>query len=464
MSEVTNRALRGGVRAVVGVVVIGLAATFAVLVGAGPLPAVERAPVSLTVDAQHGAARPFVCSGAFAELGADSSRPSVAIPGGEARVTTSGDFSRVTELGREEAGGSAPEVQWVAAGEPFAAAQSQEVVTASLKGTVASSCVEPANEQWLVGGATIVGSSTTLVLGNPAPVPATVQLALYDEKGAIDSAAITGVLVPANSQRVVSMNGYAPGRNSLVVRVESTGAAVSASLGIGAVTGLQPIAVDTVTRQLAPNTSLIVPGVANLGDDHHGPGDAGKLDEFPVIVRALSTTGEPGTAKVTALLSDGSQEDLGSFELEGHLVADMPVAHWPEGANAAIITSTVPIVGGVLGQAAGAEDHDYAWFSPAPPLPVDTDVAVAAVEGGQLVLANPDADDAEITLSSAVGQDQHLTVPAGAAIAVLVSDDASMRSSVPIYAAVRLTGDGTLAGYPVLAEPERESELTVYPR
>lgn len=463
MSEASNRALRGGLRALTGVVIVGVAATSAVLVGAADLPVIERPPVAVTVDAQHGAERPFVCSGAFAELGADSAQPSVSIPRGDAVVSTAGEPSRTTELEREESGGTPPEVQWVPAGVPFAASQSQQVVTDDLKGVVASSCAEPANEQWLVGGATTIGVSTTLTVGNPSQVPATVHLSVYDENGEVDSALTTGVLVPAGSQRVVSLNGYAPSRERLAVRVESTGATVTASMGIGHVKGLIPFAVDTVTRQLAAGTTLVVPGVTTLSDAPKGPNDTGDADEFPVVVRALSPSGESGTATVRALLSDGGSEELGSLDLDGSSVSEMPVTIWPENANAVVIDSTVPIVGSVLAQSVNEQAHDYAWFAPAQELPAGAEAAVAGVDGGQLVLANPGSESAEVVLAGAGVSDVRATVPAGAAIAMLAPSDARITSSVPIHAAIRVTSGG-VAGYPVLAEPERASELTVYPR
>ncbi len=464
MSEASNRAIRGSVRALAGVLIIGVAASLAVLIGATTLPTIERDPVALTVDARHGAERPFVCSGSFAELGADPSRPGVAIPAGTAIVATSGKLSQSSELERAESGGSAPEVERVPAGVSFAAAQSQQVVTDDLRGLVASSCAEPMNEQWLVGGATTVGVSTTVNIGNPAEVPATVQMTVYDENGQVDSAQTSGVLVPAGSERIVSLNGYAPGRELLAVKVDSTGAAVTATLGIGHVSGLQPVAVDTVTRQIAPRTTLVVAGVTNIGNDHHGAGDAGKLDQYPVVVRALSSTGEPGTATIRALLGDGSSEELGSITLSGEAVNEKIVDHWPENANAVVIESTVPIVAGVLAQASGDGAHDYAWFAPTPELSPNTEIAVAVVDNGQLVLANPGPTESRVVLSSFGVADQEYIVPAGASIAVRAPADSRLTSSTPIYAAVRVATSEDIAGYPVLAEPERASEITVFPR
>lgn len=481
-----QRALRGSVRALTGVIIVAVAATGAVFVGAAALPGIERQPVSLTVDTLQGAERQFVCPGSFAVLGADASRPSVALPVGVASLTLAGQATGQSELAREEPGGSNPVVLTVPAAAGFAAAQIQSVQTDTLRGLTAASCTEPANEQWLLGGATTLGTSTTLNLANPSAVPATVRLTIFDENGQVDSAQTSGVLVPAGSERIVSLNGYAPGRERIAVRVDSTGAAVTASLGVAAVSGLDPFAVDTVTSQLAGSTNLVVPGVTNLDDHVHGPGDTGEADSFPVMVRVLSTTGASGSATVRAVFADGTYEELGVIELDGSAVGEIVPVHWPEEAQGVMIDATVPVIGGVLGSANETADHDYAWFVPAPELDTDVTVNAAVVPGAELVLANPRSTDIEVRIAdlgpaasgdddaadaaaagsgaTAVAAERTVVVPAGAAVAVRVSSAVSITPVGPVYAAVRLAAGGNIAGYPVLGEPERQTSLTVYPR
>lgn len=462
MKQNTNRVLRGSARATTGVVILGVAAAAAVGLGTVALPAVERPPVAQTVDTLQGAERDVACAGAFAVLGADPARPSVALPTGEVTVTASGTAQAQTELAREEPGGSLPQVLSVPAGETFAAAQTQFVGTDTLRGLTASACAEPANEQWLVGGTTTLGVSTTVSLGNPSDVPATVQLSVYDENGMVDAQQTSGVLVPAGSDRIVSLNGYAPGREQLAVRVVSAGAAVTATLGVAHVTELTPFAVDTVSRQLAPSTTLVVPGVVNRSDHQHGPGDAGELDPYPVLIRVLAPGGESGTATVRALLPDGTSEDLGNIEYAGGAVAQLPIAHWPEEANAAMITSPDPLVGGVMGSVDTGTEHDYAWFAPAPLLAADA--AAAVVPGGELVLVNPGTDVAQVLISGGPGADERLTVPAGAAVVADAPAAARIASSAPIAAGVRMLSGSNLASYPVLELTTRASSITVYTR
>ena len=171
-----SRLLRGGARAAVGLIVVGVAASAVLLLNNATLPAVAREPLAITVDTTLDTARTLVCAGSFTELGADPSRPGVAIPTGAPAVTIAGKAEASTELTRVENGTGLPTVLTSPADVPLGAAQIQAVTTEVLRGTAASSCTEPVNEQWLLGGSTTLGVSTTLSLANPGKVPATVQI------------------------------------------------------------------------------------------------------------------------------------------------------------------------------------------------------------------------------------------------------------------------------------------------
>lgn len=466
MSEQSKRLLRGGARAATGVVIIGLSVGAAAVLGSDlvPIPSVERGVVSVTADANQNATFSLVCTGAFAELGADPSQPTASIPGGTSNVVVTGAPLEQLELSRELPAGSAPLAIEGSAGDKLAAAELQQVRTSTLQGTTASSCAEPAHEQWLVGGGTTLGQSSTLVIGNPAQVPATVQVSVFDHEGQIDSSRTTGVLVPAASQRIVSLNGYAPDRESIAVRIESTGAAVTAALGLSQTVDIRSFSVDSVTRQLAPANTLVIPGVTNFSSDEHATdGAAPNSDPFPVKVRVLSVK-EAGTASVRAVMRDGSSQSLGEIEFEEGAVIDLAVNSWPEAAQAVVIDSNVPIVGGVLGSADVPPLHDNAWFAPAPTLPSDTEIAAAVVLGGQLVLVNNGSGDATVTVDVEGAKQQQVNVPAGAAVPVDAGGQVWLTSSAPISAGVRVASGANLASYPVLAPIERRAAITVYPR
>lgn len=461
-----SRMLRGGARAATGLVVVAACAVAVVVLGTAPLPSVTRAPLAITVDTTQNASRSLVCAGSFAELGADTSRPGVAIPGGAPSVRVAGAATDSTELARSEGGAGLPGVFSAPVSEPLAAAQIQDVDTENLQGVVASACADPLNEQWLLGGATSAGISTTLSLGNPGSVPATVQIAVFDENGAVDAVQSAGVLVAPGTQQIVSLNGYAPDRERIAVRVVSTGAPVTASLGVGQVEGISPFAVSSVTRQIEPALRQVLPGIANESDHEHGPSDAGEGDEFPVVVRAFAPGGESGTARLRAVDRNGTSTDLGEIALIPDAVGEAQVASWPEGANALIVEADVPVLAAALGSSTENDQHDYEWFVPAPGIAAEDPVAVPLVSGGRLVVVNPGDAEAEVEIARAdgAGTPSTATIPGGAAVVVRAPGAAMLTSSVPVHAGVRYLGEGAIAGYPVLAPDPRDGELTVYTR
>lgn len=467
MSEQSKRYWRGGARAATGVVAIGVAVAVAVVLGTGivPVPAVERGVVSVEVDTSQNATYSLVCTGAFGELGADPSRPTDAVTSGTSQVIATGSEFTESELQREHADGTAPRVFESPAKQLVAAAETQTVATSTLQGLSASACAEPTHEQWLVGGATGLGQSATVVLGNPYEVPATVQITLYDQDGQTAASTTAGVLVPANSQRIVSLNGYLPNRDSLVARIDSTGAAVTAAMGVSQTVDIRSFAVDTVTRQLAPQTNLVFAGIINVSSHTH-TADEAVGDDFPVVVRVLAPGDDSGSATVTALMPDGTREELGTFEFEHGKVTEFEVLTWPETAQAIAVDSDTPIVGGVFSTVDIAPAHDYAWFSPAPTMPTHTEVPVSVVPGGQLVLVNPGTTAATVTLrpDDGVGDETVVEVPAGAAVTTEAREQSWMTTTAPISAGVRLLNGAFVASYPVLAPAEPATSLTVYPR
>lgn len=458
------RALQATLRAVVGLVIVAVAAGAVVLLGNAELPSVTRAPLAIKTDTTQNTERALVCAGSFAELGADSSRPGIAIPTNAPSVVLAGSASDTATLARAEGGEGLPQVFRAPTKDPLGAAQIQSVKTETLRGLTASACAEPLNEQWVLGGSTGLGVSSTLSLGNPGNVPATVQLTVFDENGKVAEGQTAGVLVSPGTEQTISLNGYAPDRERIAVRVVSTGAPVTASMGVAHVTGLDPYAVDTVTRQAEPATKLVVPGVTNVSDHKHGAGDVGEADLFSVLVRVLAPGGEIGTARVTAIDGKGGSFDLGEVPLAASGVGELTVEHWPETANAVVIEADVPILAGVMGSAKKNADHDYTWFVPAPTLEAKTSVAVPMVAGGKLVIANTGGADAEVKLVSAGGKPVSVKIPAGAAVVQNAKTNTILTSSKDVTAGVRITSGGDIAGYPVQAADARDGALLVYPR
>ena len=462
-----SRVLLGSARATTGLVIAGVAAVAALVVGNATLPVVTTDPLAITVDTEQASIRQVVCAGSFAELGADPDRPTVAIPTGSASVQAAGDAGERFELARDEAGSGGLPITQQAADGVIGAAQWQDVDSEKVRGRTASACAEPVNEQWIVGGSTAVGVSSTLSLGNPSEVPATVQIAVYAEDGQVESSQTTGVLVPPQSERTVSLNGYAPDRESLAVQVVSTGATVTASMGVGHTVDIRPYAADTVSRQLEPLNELVIPGPTTMSDhEAHHEGEHGLIDDNPVQVRLLAPGEEEGRATISALTESGEFIDLGHLDLNPDEAQSFIIETWPEDAQAVHVASTVPVVAGALGSAQEGSTHDYAWFAPAPEISANTPTAAPIVRGGQLILVNTGELTAEVSISGSDADDDPtvVEVAAGAAVIAKAPADAVLTSDEPIHAGVRVADDTEMAGYPVLPLTDRGAALTVYPR
>lgn len=460
-----KRALRGGLRAVTGLVVLGAAAAGTVLVTSATLPAVQNRPVAVTASTQADATRSIVCAGSFAELGANPVTPNAAVPTGTTTLTSVGTPSDTAKLEREVPGGTAPAVLRGPDTNPLGAAQSQTLETATLRGLAAAACVEPANEQWLVGGSTALGSNSVVTVGNPNEVPATVRFSLFDASGEVSSSQTVGVLVPAGAERTVALNGFAPGRDTLAVRVESTGASVTAALETSQTDQLSPKGVDIETRQLAPSTRLVIPGPTNIsGEDMHGDGDGGTSgDSSGMVVRALAPGADGGTATVRALRPKGAAVELGRIPLKPGTLGQLKVSKWPADATAVVIEADVPVVGGVYGTASAGGFADGGWFSPAPKISAETAVAVPVVADGQLVIANDGDTEATVSLGPVGGESTaKVTVPAGASVVANAPKNAQLVSDQPVSAGVRVLKGSGIAGYPILPAEVRARTITVF--
>lgn len=456
--------LRSSARALTGLGITAAAAAGAFALATFTPPNVVRDPRAIEVATTQAGERSVVCAGAFAELGADPSQPDVATPTGDATVITLGDGQLSTLGAREGSAGvaSGARVLSAAADQPIAAAQTQQLSSPTLSGLVSSTCVEAVNEQWLIGGGTGLGLTTTLSLGNASQVPATVQISVFDEAGEVDSLQTAGVIVAPGAQQTISLNGYAPNRARLAVRVTSTGAPVAATLGVAQVDGIVPMGASAVTRQLRPEKELVIPGLGNVADHNHEAiaTDTGPVDQFPVIVSALTPGAKEGVATVSAINAAGTETALGTMDLSPRKLATLSVSSWPDDATAAVIRADVPVFAGAQGASNSGSKHDFAWFTPSPVIAANVATAAPVAPGASLVIANTGSEAAEVKLS---GSSAHtVNVPAGAAVVVDAPGTVTLESSGPVHAATRVLGSAVISGYPVMPRADRSSPLTVY--
>ena len=479
-----------GILGILGVVVAG-ASIFAASVI--PLPHIGTGPTS-TVVSPVAASQQRICAGPALQLGDDTGlEATTAISIGKADVTsasTSGAPS-LENLDATENPTNTPPQRLLLAPPPagdepgaLAGSQSQRVNGAETAGFTASECVKPGSESWLVGGSTITGRTTLVSLNNPSKVNATVKLTIYSETGRVNAVGTDGIIVPPGGHRVFSLAGFAPGIESPVVHVESTGGQISAVLQQSIVRTLTPGGIDVVTASTDPASLTVIPGVVITGEsDVSAVSSLDGYSDLDGILRVLVPGDGPAEITVSALAENGSgTATSATFPVQGGIVTDLPLSEFADGtwtltvssdraAIATARTSTVTLTGaaatgadGPLPTTADVLATDFAWFVGAPTLVAQTLVSVAPGPSPIMHLVNTGSSDAVVTIDAIVGAGTTVTVLAGKALAVPVAAGASYRlgGTSTVRISVSYQDVGALAGFTV-SPPDRSSQsVTVF--
>ncbi|MDT0115748.1 DUF5719 family protein [Microbacterium sp. PRF11] len=449
-------------RVVAGAAVAGAAVVGTVVAIAAPWPQYRAEPVSIQATPAPGDTV-LACDGPVLALGrsadaanglsAAAAQQIVSGPAASEAETTALTGATGDSSGEAEALRAAPRDRVQT---PLAAAGSSTVVSDDLIGFSASACRPPLAESWLVGGATTTGANDLVVLANPGSVPATVQLSVYGAQGLSSPPSGQNIVVAAGQRRVVPLAGLLLGEESPVVRVESAGAPVHASLQASLTRLLLPGGSDQVAPLAEADTRLVMPGVQVLTT---GEGQAG------TVLRLLSPASDT-TASVTLTPVDAATAAPAPVEIP--LTAGLPTSYDLSGLAAGVYTVDVsagaPIVGATWSTTGFGEGADFAWYAPAPETTTGSVVAVAPGAGSSVVLAGGDADAAVTLTPVEGGTPVSTTVAAGTTVSVPV--DAAvyrLETSAPVRAAVTYSGDGALAAYPLWPADAAASALTILP-
>lgn len=501
-----QRGLLIGARIASGTVGTAAAALVIAAVAFLPLPTVGPPPRTVTVEPAP-ADQLRVCPGAAMRVGDETgqSTDSAFAIGG---ATTAGavltgelERSRLASADPAAASQAAPELLRAApaAGELVAGAQSQDVEAPGFRGFAAASCAEPSGSIWLVGGATTVGRSTFLLLSNPTDVPSRVSLEIFGEAGRVAAPGMSGIEVPANGQRVLSLAGFAPGVLSPIVHVAARGGRVVATLQHSIVRGLDDVGVETVGGGADPSESLVVPGVRIA--DTVGTNRASALSDWQDVGPAirLAVPGDvAGRATVRVVPeTDGAVGTSFEVDLEPGIVTEMPLdsgapeggaveegagesdAHGlTDGVYTVFVDAEVPVVAGVRASTAvdsgvepapdailDAPDSDLAWFAAAPPLQGETLLVVPAGPSPLVSIVNPTPVAVETELTPLGGGAPTLVaIPAGAAVSVPVAAGAYLVSAADgLSVSVSFAAPGELASFVLSPRRPVAGDVVVHP-
>ncbi len=483
-----RRAAIVGARLVAGLAGLAVAAAAIAAAGLVPLPSIAAAPAS-TLVTPVATAQQLVCPGGFLRLASESGEGATTASSlGSAAVTTAATRGAVdvSPLPDSEAGtggtGRAPQLlstppDEAEPGTPvlISGAQAQSVASAEFVGLAATSCTLASGDAWLSGGSTAVGRTTLITLSNPSEVAASVSLQIFGEKGPVVAPGMSGIVVAAQSQRVLSLAGFAPGLASPVVHVESRGGRVVATLQQTVVRGLEAGGADIIAPGSAPGLTNVIPGVVIAGSSALGSRLAGEgYEDLETALRLFVPGTASAVAQVTVMPENGAATGM-SFEItaEAGRVTDFPLDDLADGSYAITVRTTVPVTvaarTSTSGSGSAAARTDFAWFSTAPELNGDSLVSIPTGVIGitpALHFVNPSQADAKVVLERMGGGDGlAVTVPAGSSALLAVPTGATFRlSGFPsLYSSVSVLSNGGIGGYPVSLPGRISTPILIYP-
>ena len=450
-----NAYLRGGLRAGTGLAILATSALVVVTLTNVTPEVIQPDVPAVTVTTAGTTNSTVVCQGSFGVLGLNPTSPNDVTPIGGASSTLSIDEHTTRVLEQALPGETEPAAHSVPAPDTLRGAQSQRVAIDTVKGMAASACAEATNDQWLVGGSTVRGTSSVITLSNPGSVPATVTLSVYDEQGEVTDIGTTGVLIPAHTQRTVPLNGFGAGRASTVVRVQTTGSPVMATLGVHQITDITPIGADALNAQPGPATRLAFPGVKTYENHTHGEGEG---SHSVVTIRLLSPEADT-SARILGVTADGDARELAHADLTEGIVVDTSLTQLPEEVTAILVESEDPVLAGVQSITHDSADYDFTWMTPSEIFDGGQTVHTPVLSGASLTVMNLGDSAAEFTLGSDTRE-----VPAGGARAVSDTGVVTVTSDGPFALGVTLFDRQSLSSYPVLGTGQQIEGFTVYTR
>lgn len=203
------------------------------------------------------------------------------------------------------------------------------------RGLVATPCLAPTSEAWLVAGGGEPTRRERLVIANPGGNAATVDVTVFGVGGAIAAQGSSRLAVPPRGRSVVLLDAIAGGEVSPVVHVVASGGLVTAVIEDSWIDGAVGRGRDDAAPSAPPATDQVIPGVVVDGP--------GLLRVFvpgtsEAIVQARLLTPAGPTALPTNAVT----------RVPGGAVRDISLEGVTPGTYAVQLTSDHPIVAAAL--------------------------------------------------------------------------------------------------------------------
>jgi hypothetical protein len=342
---------------------------------------------------------------------------------------------------------------------------SQLVQTDSMRGLAAASCQQPSNDFYIVGGSTAAGREALLVLSNPSPIDATVDLKIFTDLGEVSVSGLAGISVPARTTTVLSLASFAPTVAVLAVSVQSQGAKLAGWIQQRAIRGTAAQGVDWISPNPAPSEQVVIPGLVIRGTgaikqvlESEENSDAGHA------VRIFAPEG----ANVTIQIISSEQDVFGAVLtgiVEPGTVQDFPILELLNGDYSVFISSDKPIYSGLRlarGNPGSAPRVDFAWLSPAEELTSDRALTIPADGDTILVLGNSGENASSARVQNLVtGETSSVSVPALGTATLLLTGPSIIVESAGIFATAVSLVEGQISDVDVRDPKNLGSEVLV---
>ena len=347
----------------------------------------------------------------------------------------------------------------------IAGSSTQLAAISSMRGLAAASCQQPDNDFTIVGGSTLAGRESLMVLTNPSPIDATADLRVFTDLGEVKVSGLSGISVPAQSTTTVSLASFAPTVPSLAVQVLSQGAKLAGWIQARAVSGTQARGVDWISPNPQASEVMVLPGLVIRGTKviNEAVGEQEKSDAGHAL-RIFAPEGANVTVQVVSSKADVFGAVFTGI-IEPGTVSDFPIAELKDGDYSVFVSSDKPVFS-ALRVARGNSDAtprlDFAWLSPAEELVSDRAVAIRAEGDSILVLANSGTVSATVSIQTLrSGATERVLVPALGTATLNLSRPVSISKSAGVFATVVVLIEGQISDLDVRDPKNLGSEVKV---
>jgi hypothetical protein len=335
-----------------------------------------------------------------------------------------------------------------------AAVQTTVARRGDLRALVAHGCGTAGTDTWLVGGGTQTGRRGRLLLANPAPTPALVDVTVLGPEGPVRAPAGDGVVVPATGEVALLVDALAPGLERIAVHVRARTGRVVSTLHDTVLRGLVPGGADDVPAAHRPARRQVVPGVSVQSAPAGSAREAAALRELTPdrpgasAIRVAVPGREEGVVRVRLLGPEGEVQvpAEGVVAVPPGSVVDVPLTGVPDGTYGAVVESDVPVLAAALvGRAVRWSLLAGTGADPtgrAPPAEFGWSAAGTALDGTALVALPPTGAFSSRDAKVAVSADAR-------AAAKQAADGASGRSARVQRALAREAALAVIKGGPV---------------